>query len=334
MRDCVGRAEHGETRNGTEGEGEWGGLPGQAVCVLIDQHCCRIRLQRDGHIDWQSVSPGRNEACPPGKRFANANIVAPGSPSCCFSTDARGKEDERRKKIKKNTASKPFERRHFRRRYRFSIFSLSFFLSFLSSGSLTFSLREKENSRLTENNSVRKIPKGEDFFPFTDDYFRPPPPSLRYHEIARLARLSGRRKSREEGRGGYSAKGGGKEYRAKICRRIFAGSLRYEAADRVPWSVENRRRSISGRTKRKMTVVEVRHIARRSVDASGRAGGTRDASNAWWPASGTWNAAFQRDDSWPRFLLFTTPPSAKRAPSIRAAERVPTRKYRSPSISL
>lgn len=90
MRDCVGRAEHGETRNGTEGEGAWGGLPGQAVCVLIDQHCCRIRLQRDGHIDWQSVSPGRNEACPPGKRFANANIVAPGSPSCCFSTDARG----------------------------------------------------------------------------------------------------------------------------------------------------------------------------------------------------------------------------------------------------
>lgn len=93
MRDCVGRAEHGETRNGTEGEGEWGGLPGQAVCVLIDQHCCRIRLQRDGHIDWQSVSPGRNEACPPGKRFANANIVAPGSPSCCFSTDARGEEE-------------------------------------------------------------------------------------------------------------------------------------------------------------------------------------------------------------------------------------------------
>ena len=56
------------------------GLPGQAVCVLIDQHCCRIRLQRDGHIDWQSVSPGHNEACPPGKRFANANTVAPASP--------------------------------------------------------------------------------------------------------------------------------------------------------------------------------------------------------------------------------------------------------------
>lgn len=125
----------------------------------------------------------------------------------------------------------------------------------------------------------------------------------------------------------------------KNTGRKFAGGYSRdrsatEALDRVPWSVENRRRSISGRTKRKMTVVEVRHIARRSVDASGRAGGTRDASNAWWPASGTWNAAFQRDDSWPRFLLFTTPPSAKRAPSIRAAERVPTRKYRSPSISL
>lgn len=43
-------------------------LPGrptdQPVCALIDQHCCRIRLQRDGHIDWQSVSPGHNEACP------------------------------------------------------------------------------------------------------------------------------------------------------------------------------------------------------------------------------------------------------------------------------
>lgn len=72
MRDCE--------RNTVKRKMERGLAGRQAVCVLIDQHCCRIRLQRDGHIDWQSVSPSHNEACPPGKRFANANIVAPASP--------------------------------------------------------------------------------------------------------------------------------------------------------------------------------------------------------------------------------------------------------------
>ncbi|KAF7379114.1 hypothetical protein HZH68_016959 [Vespula germanica] len=70
MRDCW--------RNTIEREMERQ-LPSQPVCVLIDQHCCRIRLLRDGHIDWQSVSAGHNEACPFGKRLANANTVAPGS---------------------------------------------------------------------------------------------------------------------------------------------------------------------------------------------------------------------------------------------------------------
>lgn len=41
---------------------------------------------------------------------------------------------------------------------------------------------------------------------------------------------------------------------------------------------------------------------------------TRDVSNAWWPASGTWNAAFQRDHS--RFSSLRLS-SAKRTPSIR-----------------
>jgi len=57
MRDCERNAKWNGSLPAPAG-------PGQPVCALIDQHCCRIRLQRDGHIDWQSVSPGHNEACP------------------------------------------------------------------------------------------------------------------------------------------------------------------------------------------------------------------------------------------------------------------------------
>ena len=111
------RAEHGETQNGTRG----GGVrrrrrmrrgrepPGQAVCVLIDQHCCRIRLQRDGHIDWQSVSPGHNEACPPGKRFANANTVAHlDLRDVVFPPRRRGRGGEREAEKKRENGGKKY----------------------------------------------------------------------------------------------------------------------------------------------------------------------------------------------------------------------------------
>lgn len=103
-------------------------------------------------------------------------------------------------------------------------------------------------NRLTYRESVRKIPRpgkgGREIFSPSrtitfDLLFRPSPPSpLPFHEIARLTRLSGRRKRRGEGY--YSAKGSGKEYRAKICGREVVPRLRVERvliASRGPWKI-------------------------------------------------------------------------------------------------
>lgn len=123
---------------------------------------------------------------------------------------------------------------------------------FLPSRSLTFEKRFRSRAAakpaFTYRESVRKIPRpgegGREIFSPSrtitfDLLFRPSPPSpLPFHEIARLTRLSGRRKRRGEGY--YSAKGSGKEYRAKICGREAVPRLRVERvliASRGPWKI-------------------------------------------------------------------------------------------------